>query len=50
MCPTFCSTISGEPFIVEAPRSSSDTANMPIMAGMKLMPCISSTVPKVKRG
>jgi len=32
------------------PRSSSEMANMPIIAGMKLTPCISSTEPKVKRG
>ncbi len=31
-------------------RSTSLIANMPIMAGMKLTPPISSTVPKVKRG
>ena len=32
------------------PRSSSETANIPIIAGMKLMPCRSSTLPKVNRG
>ncbi len=32
------------------PRSSSEMANMPIIAGMKLTPCISSTEPKVNRG
>src|SRR5215212_2772110 len=32
------------------PRSSSEIANMPIIAGMKLMPCNNSTLPKVKRG
>ena len=31
-------------------RSTSDTPNMPIMAGMNPMPPVSSTEPKVKRG
>ena len=31
-------------------RSTSPMANMPIIAGMKLTPPISSTLPKVKRG
>jgi len=50
MLPTFCAITALRSSTVTAPRSSSDSANMPIIAGMKLMPCSSSTLPKVKRG
>ena len=50
MLPIFCVSTAPPWSMVTTPRSSSETANMPIMAGMKLMPCSSSTLPKVKRG
>ena len=50
MLPIFCARTAPCWSMVTTPRSSSDIANMPIIAGMKLMPCSSSTLPKVKRG
>ena len=50
MLPTACWTRMPPLSIVTAPRSSSDTANMPIRVGMKLIPESRSMLPKVKRG
>ena len=50
MLPTCCVIFSPSASIATALRRISETANMPIIAAMRLMPCISSTEPKVKRG